>query len=133
MKANRKVVAFARNATKLRIPKGSGGEQEGLELMNTSYASLMNIITGNVLNVDDIERLFDNFQDITSVIVVLGGRTKDVGLTMLTNGTRNIVNSMKKRNIKRIAIVTSIGTGDSMVCIIFIHSHSTILNSLYTY
>ena len=32
---------------------------------------------------------------------------------MLTDGTRNIINSMNKRNIKRVAVVTSIGTGDS--------------------
>jgi hypothetical protein len=32
---------------------------------------------------------------------------------MLTDGTTNIVMSMRARGIKRIAVVTSIGTGDS--------------------
>ena len=43
----------------------------------------------------------------------LGGKTKDVGPTMLTDGTRNIIYSMKQNNIKRVSIVTSIGAGDS--------------------
>lgn len=32
---------------------------------------------------------------------------------MLTDGTNNVIMSMKKRNIKRVAVVTSIGAGDS--------------------
>jgi hypothetical protein len=47
------------------------------------------------------------------VIVALGGKTSDVGETMLTDGTTNIINSMKANNIKRLAVVTSIGAGDS--------------------
>eukprot|EP00611_Tribonema_gayanum_P010101 TRINITY_DN1_c0_g6_i1.p1 TRINITY_DN1_c0_g6~~TRINITY_DN1_c0_g6_i1.p1 ORF type:complete len:162 (+),score=57.53 TRINITY_DN1_c0_g6_i1:42-488(+) len=32
---------------------------------------------------------------------------------MLTDGTTNIINAMKAHNVKRIAVVTSIGVGDS--------------------
>jgi predicted mannosyl-3-phosphoglycerate phosphatase (HAD superfamily) len=32
---------------------------------------------------------------------------------MLTDGTKNIINAMKKTRAKRIAVVTSIGAGDS--------------------
>ena len=98
--------------------------------------------------------------DITSVVVSLGGKTADVGETMLTDGTTNIINAMKAKvgrvasmharfvrgsraevdvdlcfrschrpavlthgagiadagcmqGVKRIAVVTSIGAGDS--------------------
>ena len=51
--------------------------------------------------------------DIAGVAVALGGKTKEVGKTMLTDGTRNIVEAMKEKQVKRCAVVTSIGTGDS--------------------
>jgi hypothetical protein len=43
----------------------------------------------------------------------LGGRTKKVGPSMLTDGTTTIINSMRKYGVKRVAVVTSIGCGDS--------------------
>lgn len=55
--------------------------------------------------------MFEN--DIDGVIVALGGKTSDVGDTMLTDGTNNIMAAMKANNVKRIAVVTSIGAGDS--------------------
>ena len=45
--------------------------------------------------------------------MALGGKTADVGETMLTDGTSNIIKTMKANGVKRIAIVTSIGAGDS--------------------
>jgi len=51
--------------------------------------------------------------DIEGVVIALGGKPSDVGATMLTDGTRNIIYSMKQKGIKRVAIVTSIGAGDS--------------------
>ena len=69
---------------------------------------------GTVTSPADVEAVFDSDATISSIIIVLGGRTKDVGYTMLTDGTTNIIRSMIKRNIKRVVIVTSIGCGDSM-------------------
>ncbi len=51
--------------------------------------------------------------DIDGVIVALGGKTSDVGDTMLTVGTKNVMSAMKSKGVKRIAVVTSIGAGDS--------------------
>ena len=50
---------------------------------------------------------------IDGVIVALGGKTSDVGDTMLTDGTNNIINAMKEKGINRLCVVTSIGAGDS--------------------
>jgi predicted ThiF/HesA family dinucleotide-utilizing enzyme len=47
------------------------------------------------------------------VVIALGGKSADVGETMLTDGTANIIQEMKKNGVKRIAVVTSIGAGDS--------------------
>ena len=57
-------------------------------------------------------KVFDG-RDIDGVIVALGGKTSDVGETMLTDGTNNVINSMKDKGVKRVAVVTSIGAGDS--------------------
>merc|ERR1719197_2191100 len=43
----------------------------------------------------------------------LGGKTKDVGPTMLTDDTSTVIAAMKKYDVKRVAVVTSIGAGDS--------------------
>ncbi len=48
-------------------------------------------------------------EDINGVIVALGGRTSSVGPTMLSDGTANIIEAMKKKGVKRIATVTSLG------------------------
>merc|ERR1712032_842711 len=37
----------------------------------------------------------------------------DVGETMLTDGTNNVITAMKDNGVKRLAVVTSIGAGDS--------------------
>eukprot|EP00798_Chlamydomonas_sp_ICE-L_P005571 gene5571-4205_t len=48
-----------------------------------------------------------------AVLVALGGKTKDVGATMLTVGTNNVIEAMNANGVKRVAVVTSIGCGDS--------------------
>ena len=60
----------------------------------------------------DVEKVF-NEKDIDGVIVALGGKTSDVGDSMLTDGTNNIIDIMKAKGVKRLAVVTSIGAGDS--------------------
>jgi len=70
------------------------------------------VIAGDVTKQADVDAVFAD-GDITSVVVALGGKTADVGETMLTDGTSNIINAMKAKGVKRIAVVTSIGAGDS--------------------
>ena len=59
----------------------------------------------------DVEKVFE--KDIDGVIIALGGKTSDVGETMLTDGTKNVIAAMKSKGVKRLAVVTSIGAGDS--------------------
>ena len=110
LKADHKVVVLARNPAKLLIPPGSGGDQAEKPMESKNLF----VIQGDVTDAASVDALFAAHPDISGVIVALGGRTKDVGPTMLTVGTTNIVRSMKaKSKAKRIATVTVIGTGDS--------------------
>jgi len=70
---------------------------------------------GDVTSLDDVKQVYDG-NVITGTIICLGGATSDVGDTMLTEGTKNIVNCIRNSKLtsNRIAIVTSIGAGDSI-------------------
>ena len=70
------------------------------------------MIAGSVTNPADVAKVFEA-ASIDGVIVGLGGKTKDVGETMLTDGTNVIMNAMKEKGVSRVAVVTSIGAGDS--------------------
>lgn len=109
LKSGYKVVALARDPAKLLVPSGSGGVSAGKPLTHPN----LSVYQGTVTNLADVEKVFLNVPDLIGVVVALGGKTKDVGPTMLTDGTRNIITGMKKIGAKRISVVTSIGAGDS--------------------
>ena len=109
LKSGKKCIVLARDASKMTIPLGSGGSLGGQPLSDDN----LTVIEGSVTDPTAVEKVFAAADDISGVIVALGGKTKDVGPTMLTDGTENIVTSMKRKGLKRIAVVTSIGAGDS--------------------
>jgi hypothetical protein len=98
-----------RNPSKLVIPTGSGGPQAGQPLTSPQ----LTVVAGDVTNAGTVDALFAKHAPLDGVVIALGGKTADVGDTMLTVGTQNVMNAMKKHNVKRVAVVTSIGTGDS--------------------
>lgn len=102
------VVGLTRNPSKLVVPKGSGGKDAEKPLYDHPNLTL---IGGDVTNPADVAKVFEC--GIDGVIVALGGKTSDVGDTMLTVGTNNVMSAMKSKGVKRIAVVTSIGAGDS--------------------
>ena len=102
------VVGLTRNPDKLVIPKGSGGSEAGKPLVDEK----LTLIGGDVTKKADVSKVFET-SNIDGVIVALGGKTSEVGETMLTDGTRNVIDCMKEKGVKRIAVVTSIGAGDS--------------------
>lgn len=110
LKSNDKVVVLARDPAKLLVPTGSGGSLADQPLTDER----LTVIKGDVTDQESVNKVFESDSDISGVIVALGGKTKDVGPTMLTDGTTCIINAMKnKSSAKRIAVVTSIGAGDS--------------------
>eukprot|EP00552_Chaetoceros_brevis_P003375 CAMPEP_0197740604 /NCGR_PEP_ID=MMETSP1435-20131217/24669_1 /TAXON_ID=426625 /ORGANISM="Chaetoceros brevis, Strain CCMP164" /LENGTH=240 /DNA_ID=CAMNT_0043330351 /DNA_START=93 /DNA_END=815 /DNA_ORIENTATION=+ len=102
------VIGLARTPENLVIPAGSGGSSAGSPLSDDK----LTMIKGSVTNADDVAKVFAAGK-VDGVIVGLGGKTKDVGETMLTDGTNVIMSEMMKNDVKRIAVVTSIGAGDS--------------------
>ena len=103
------VVVLARDPAKMLIPVGSGGAKGDSLLVDAR----LKVIKGDVTKQADVDAVFAA-GDISGVVVALGGKTKDVGPTMLTDGTSCVIEGMKKKcTSKRIAVVTSIGAGDS--------------------
>lgn len=107
LKDGDKVIGLTRKPSNVVVPKGSGGANAGNPLSDPN----LTLIGGDVTNAADVAKVFEN--DIDGVVVALGGKTSDVGDTMLTDGTSNIMSAMKSNGVKRIAVVTSIGAGDS--------------------
>lgn len=103
------VVGLTRNPSNLVIPKGSGGSKAGEPLTNPN----LTLIGGDVTKMADVEKVFSAAGKVDGVVVALGGKTSDVGDTMLRDGTANVIAAMKGNDVKRLAVVTSIGTGDS--------------------
>lgn len=107
LKQGKEVVVLARDPSKLLTPLGSAGDAADQPMSD----SKLTVVQGDVSKLEDVERVIQ--AGVTGVIVSLGGKTADVGETMLTDGTTNIIAAMKKVNSKRIAVVSSIGVGDS--------------------
>jgi len=103
------VIGLTRNPSALVIPKGSGGDKAGQPLKDPK----LTLIGGDVTKPEDVAKVFAASDTIDGVVVALGGKTSDVGDTMLTDGTKNVIQAMKGKGVKRLAVVTSIGTGDS--------------------
>ena len=102
------VVVLARTPGKMVYPERVAGKG-GRPLSDPK----LTVLQGSVTDSADVSKVFESRDDFVGSIVALGGKTKDVGATMLTDGTMNVVDSMKAKSIKRIAVVTSIGAGDS--------------------
>lgn len=115
LKNGDKVIGLTRNPQKLVIPKGSGGESVGLPFDDPK----LTIIGGDVTKLEDVQKVFSSAGETTidGVIISLGGRTSDVGTTMLTDGTNNVISVIQQeKNCSkntRLVVVTSIGVGDS--------------------
>lgn len=101
------MVGLTRNPGNLVVPKGSGGVDAGKALTDDK----LTMIKGSVTSTADVAKVFE--QQVDGVIIALGGKTSDVGETMLTDGTRIVIDAMKGKGVKRLAVVTSIGAGDS--------------------
>lgn len=101
------VMVLARDPSKMLTPLGSAGDAADKPITDPK----LTVVQGDVTNMDDVEKVIKD--GVTGVIVSLGGKTADVGETMLTDGTGNVIAAMKKVGAKRIAVVSSIGVGDS--------------------
>jgi len=101
------VMVLARDPSKMLTPLGSAGDAADQLMSNPKLI----VVQGDVKNLNDVEKVIKD--GMSGVVVALGGKTADVGETMLTDGTTNVIAAMKKISAKRIALVSSIGVGDS--------------------
>ncbi|WP_276270936.1 NAD(P)-dependent oxidoreductase [Haloarcula litorea] len=67
-------------------------------------------IQGNVLESDTVSATVDG----ADVVVCLLGRTPNNPENVVSRGTENIVDSMNKQGVKRLAVLTSMGLGASV-------------------
>ena len=103
------VTCLVRDKTKLVAPRSAAGFSAGAPFSTDK----LSVTQGSVTNKADVDAVFAD-KSVTGVVVALGGKTKDVGPTMLEDGTSNIIAACKANGVKRISVVTTIGAGDSM-------------------
>jgi len=87
------VTAFVRDPARLAI------EDEGLTL-----------VTGDVFDPASVAQAIQG-QDV--IICALGAGSDLKKTTIRTTGTINIISSMQKHNVKRLMVITAMGTGES--------------------
>ena len=68
---------------------------------------------GSVLNRADVDDVFEG-NNISGVVVALGGKTREVGLTLLQDSTTHIIAACKAHGVSRISVISTVGAGDSM-------------------
>jgi putative NADH-flavin reductase len=103
------VTCLVRDRSKLLSPRTAAGFTEG----SAFSSDKLTVAQGSVTNKADVDAVFAD-KGVTGVVVALGGKTSDVGATMLQDGTANIIAAMKANGVKKISVVTTIGAGDSM-------------------
>ena len=122
------VVGLTRNPANLKIPKGSGGPKAEQALTSDNLI----LLAGDVTKKSDVDKVFAAAK-IDGVVVALGGKTKEVGDSMLTDGTKNIIAAMKENDVKRLAVVTSIGAGKRYIPSMQRNVSTMVLTSFLTY
>merc|ERR1719310_2338025 len=116
MERGEKVSCLVRDRLRLKAPRDNAelGCRKGTM---TNFTPTMNNnmarTEGSVLNRADVDDVFEG-KNITGVVVALGGKTREVGLTLLQDGTTHIIAACKKYGVKRISIISTVGAGDSM-------------------
>ncbi len=85
LRQGNKVIVLARDPSRMKVPRGSGGSSLADTLLQDPN---LTIIKGSVTDPAAVDKLFQAAPDISGVIVALGGKTKDVGASMLTDGAR---------------------------------------------
>jgi len=116
MERGEKVSCLVRDRTRLKAPRDSAElacRKGSMDNFTPTMNDQMVRTEGNVLNRADVDKVFEG-NDITGVVVALGGKTREVGVTLCQDGTAHIIAACKEYGVKRITIVSTIGAGDTM-------------------
>lgn len=68
------------------------------------FKDKVEIVNGDVLNQDDVDKTVDG---VDAVIIVLGTRNKTEATTMMSEGTKNVIDAMKRKSIKKFSACMS--------------------------
>jgi nucleoside-diphosphate-sugar epimerase len=71
------------------------------------------VVLGDVLNIDDVERAMLTDEPIHAVISTLGGLPTDIEKPDYS-GNKNLIDAAVKAGVQKFILVTSIGTGNSV-------------------
>jgi nucleoside-diphosphate-sugar epimerase len=74
------------------------------------------VVIGDAMNVEDVERAMLNSEPIDVVISTIGGLPKD-GQRPDYFGNKNLIDAAVKAGVKRFILITSIGSGNSVVAL----------------
>ena len=111
-----KVSCLVRDRTRLKPPRTipTMGLRKG-SMMNFSPTTNDKMVrtVGSVLNRADVDDVFEG-NNISGVVVALGGKTREVGLTLLQDSTTHIIAACKAHGVSRISVISTVGAGDSM-------------------
>ncbi|MDM9385809.1 SDR family oxidoreductase [Chlorogloeopsis sp. ULAP01] len=76
----------------------------------------MKVVLGDAMNVDDVERAMSEDEPIDAVISTIGGLAKDNDRADYI-GNKNLIDAAVKAGVQKFILVTSIGTGNSVVAL----------------
>ena len=112
-----KVSCLVRDRTRLKAPRDHHEmalrKNSMMNFSPTTNDQIVHRTEGTVLNRADVDDVFEG-NNITGVVVALGGKTREVGLTLLQDSTTHIIAACHKYGVKRISVVSTIGAGDTM-------------------
>jgi nucleoside-diphosphate-sugar epimerase len=116
MERGEKVSCLVRDRLRLKAPRDQaelGFRKGSMNNFTPTNNDKMARTEGSVLNRADVDAVFEG-KNITGVVVALGGKTREVGETLLQDGTTHIIAACKEHGVKRISIISTVGAGDSM-------------------
>ena len=121
MERGEKVSCLVRNKMNLEAPRDMersaafvNGLKEGSMVgFSASTNDNMLVTQGTVLNRADVDKVFEG-NNVTGVVVAIGGKTRDVGVTLLREGTAQIIAACEAYGVKRVCVVSTVGAGDSI-------------------
>jgi len=111
-----KVSCLVRDRSRLKAPRTHdelGMKKGSMANFSPTTNDKMFRTEGTVLNRADVDDVFEG-KDITGVVIALGGKTREVGETLLLDSTTHIIAACKEYGVKRVCVVSTVGAGETM-------------------
>merc|ERR1719460_1457027 len=110
MERGEKVSCLVRDRVRLKAPRDHaelGCKKGSMTNFTPTMSDKMVRTEGSVLNRADVDDVFEG-KDITGVVVALGGKTREVGTTLLLDSTTHIIAACKEYGVKRVCVVSTV-------------------------